>query len=373
MCLLWAVSTAALAQAPTSGSSSTGGSDAPQYKVDPFWPKQLPNNWIMGQVGGLAVDSQDHVWVLQRPRSATPDELGAEQKSLMTACCAQTPAVLEFDAEGNLLQSWGGPGHVPQWPQNEHGIWVDKQRNVWIGGNAPTDRRLLKFTSAGRLLMEIGGSSDAPIDNQDVTMLGGVAGIEVDDAAHEVYVADGYLNSRVVVFDSETGKFKRGWGAYGVELSKVSNGAPSPYIAGSPPGPQFRNVHCTRLSSDGLVYVCDRGSNRIQEFTKQGKFLREFRVRQETLGIGSVWALAFSSDAKQQHLLVADGANNVVWTLRRSDGAVVASFGHNGRNAGQFHWVHQAGADSKGNLYTGEVDTGKRVQKFVLQSVSLPR
>lgn len=367
-CVTLALTAGSIAAQTSAPPAVTAGQVTPRYNVDPFWPKELPNRWIMGQVGGLAVDSKDHVWVLQRPRSATQDELGAAQNPPWTACCVQTPAVLEFDAEGNLIQSWGGPGHVPQWPQSEHGIWIDRQGNVWMGGNGPTDRKVLKFSGDGRLLLEIGRTSDAPLNNQDTSMLGGAAGIEVDEAAQEVYIADGYVNSRVVVYDSDNGKFKRGWGAYGVELSKVLNSPPAPPDASTSRNPQFRNVHCARLSADGLVYACDRGGNRIQVFTKQGKFVKEFFLRPETLGIGSVWAIAFSKDAKQQHLLVADGGNNVVWVLRRDDGSVVSSFGRNGRNAGQFHWVHQAAADSKGNFYTGEVDTGKRVQKFVLQS-----
>ena len=202
----------------------------------------------------------------------------------------------------------------------------------------------------------------------------------MDDAAHEVYIADGYLNNRVVVYDSDTGKFKRGWGGYGIPLSEVANsveqieaevptaGTIPAYAPGGPPDKQFRSpVHCARLSIDGLVYVCDRQNDRIQVFTKQGKFLKEFFVRPATLGMGSAWTVVFSHDTAQKYLLVVDGENSVVWILRRSDGAVVSSFGHSGRNAGQFHWVHQAVMDSKGNLYTGEVDNGKRLQKFLLQ------
>jgi DNA-binding beta-propeller fold protein YncE len=335
--------------------------------VDPGWPQQLPNNWIIGQVGGLAVDSEDHIWVLHRPRSLTEDELGAAQSPPRSQCCVAAPSVLEFDAQGKVLRSWGGPGFVPDWPKAEHGICVDKQGNVWIGGAGPDDRQVLKFSSDGKLLLEIGHPSTAPENNQDTTILGRPAGIEVDDAAHEVYIADGYMNKRVMVFDSETGAFKRGWGAYGIPLSDIDNGAPPVYSAGAVVNKQFANpVHLVRISLDGMVYVCDRSNDRIQVFTKQGKFIKEFFVRRETLGIGSVWTVSFSHDAGQKYLLVADGENNVVWILRRADGTVVSSFGHNGRNAGYFHWVHQAGIDSKGNFYTGEVDSGKRIQKFIL-------
>lgn len=354
--------------------------DLPRYRVDPFWPKQLPNQWIMGQVGGLAIDGHDHVWVLQRPRSDTPDELGAEQSPARSICCNQTPSVLEFDAAGNVLTAWGGPGYVPEWPKSEHGIWVDRPGNVWIGGNAPADRQILKFSPDGKLLLEIGHSSDAPKNNQDTRILGQPAGIEVDDAAHEVYIADGYMNNRVVVYDSDTGAFKRGWGAYGIALSRIRNDPPYPpdgteprgdrqYAPGKPLDPQFKNpVHCVHLSIDGLVYVCDRANDRVQVFTRMGAFVQEFPIHPTTLGNGSVWAISFSRDPGQQYLLIADGEDNVVWIVRRHEGTVVSSFGHSGRNAGDFHWLHQAATDSKGNYYSGEVDSGKRVQKFVLVS-----
>ncbi|HVT98230.1 MAG TPA: hypothetical protein VHE33_12050 [Acidobacteriaceae bacterium] len=353
--------------------------DAPHYKVDPFWPGQLPNKWIMGQVGGIAVDSQDHIWVLQRPRSATPDELGAAQNPPRSDCCMATPAVLEFDTAGNVINSWGGPNFVKDWPTTEHAIWVDKGGDVWISGAGVDDRQVLKFTPDGHQILEIGRKSKEPKNNQDTTMLGRAAAIEVDDAAHEVYIADGYLNNRIMVFDSDTGKFKRGWGGYGMPLSQVSNsveqiegevpaaGQIPPYAASDPPDGQFRSpVHCVRLSNDGLVYVCDRHNDRIQVFTKAGKFVREFFLHPETLGNGSTWTMTFSHDVGQKYMLVVDGENNTIWIATRSDGRVISHLGHSGRNSGQFHWVHQAAMDSMGNLYTGEVDTGKRVQKFVL-------
>jgi hypothetical protein len=186
-----------------------------------------------------------------------------------------------------------------------------------------------------------------------------------------VYIADGYMNRRVIVFDSETGAFKRLWGAYGNAPKDADPGA---YTPGAPPDQQFRNpVHCVHISRDGLVYVCDRSNDRMQVFTKQGKFVKEFVVRPETLGMGSVWQFAFSIDDQQKFLLVADGEDNVIWTLRREDGAVVGQAGHNGRSAGQFHWLHQIASDSEGNLYTGEVDTGKRIQKFVLLNGGKPQ
>jgi hypothetical protein len=343
---------------------TTNAQQIPKYKVDASWPKELPNNWIMGQVGGMAVDRHDHIWVLQRPSSNTTDELGASPAIQESQCCIAAPPVLVFDAQGNLLQSWGGPGEGFKWPSLEHGIYVDRNDNVWISGSGITDRHILKFKSNGQFLMQIGHPSSDEPDSSRTDILGRPAGMEVDQEAHEVYIADGYMNKRVIVYDSEIGAYKRMWGAYGNAPSDVNAG---PYNPSAPLDQQFRNpVHCVHLSRDGLVYVCDRVNDRMQVFTKQGKFVKEFTVRPQSLGRGSVWQLAFSTDEKQNFLLVADGENNVIWTLRREDGAVLGQTGHNGRNAGQFHWVHQIVSDSQGNLYTGEVDTGKRIQKFVL-------
>jgi DNA-binding beta-propeller fold protein YncE len=338
----------------------------PVYKVDASWPKQLPNNWIMGQVGGMAVDKNNHIWVLQRPSSNAKDDLGLDEK--VSICCTSAPPVLEFDGQGNLLKSWGGPGEGYDWPSTEHSIFVDQTGNVWITGNGAKDRQAIKFTSDGKLILEIGHPSATPMDNADTTILGRPAGIEVDEKAHEVYIADGYMNRRIIVFDSETGAFKRMWGAYG---NPPSNANLTPYNPSDPPSQLFRNpVHCVHVSSDGFVYVCDRVNNRIQIFTKQGKFLKEFFVRKETIGMGSAYDLAFSHDEGQKYLLVADGEDNVIWIVHRSDGAIVGTFGHAGRNAGQFHHVHEIVEDSNGNLYTGEVESGRRIQKFSLVHAS---
>jgi len=357
----------ALAAAPAQAGSRDPA--PPRYKVVPSWPKQLPNNWLIGQVGGLSVDSHDHIWIIQRPRTLTVDEAGAAQTPPRSDCCFPAPSVIEFDKEGNMLQAWGGPGYVPDWPATEHGIWVDKQGFVWVAGNGGGDRMLLKFTNNGTLVGQVGHAGDnSPEDNTDTTKFGRIANMWVDDAAHEVYVADGYQNKRIAVYDSDTLTFKRGWGAYGKPLSAISNGPAPAYTPGGAPDSDFRNpVHYVSLSKDGLVYVSDRVSDRIQVFTKQGAFVKEFFLATNTLGNGSTWQAIGSADAKQAYLLVPDGENNVVWILNRATGAVVSSFGHNGRNAGQFHWVHVGGLDSDSALYLGEVDTGKRVQKFVLR------
>jgi DNA-binding beta-propeller fold protein YncE len=346
--------------------------DAPQYKVDASWPKPLPNNWTIGGIGGLAVDKDDHIWVYHRPSTITPAEAGAEQNPPVSICCYHAPAVLEFDFDGAVLQAWGGPGWVADWPAQEHGITVDADGNVWLGGNGPggagiPDRQLLKFTHDGKqLLKEIGHPSSSPANNTDTMLLGGPAQVTLDPRAQEMYVADGYVNKRVLVFDVNTFALKRGWGAYGIALSAIDN-SPSPQYV--PPGTVNKNfwgpVHCVQISVDGLVYVCDRNGDRIQVFTKQGQFIKEFFVAPKTLGTGSVYGILFSHDPRQKFLLVGDGSNNVIWILDRSDGSVVGSIGHSGGNAGQFRGLHQMAMDSRGNIYTGETGI-KRAQRFLL-------
>jgi DNA-binding beta-propeller fold protein YncE len=335
----------------------------PHFKVDPYWPKELPNNWVFGQVGGMYADSNDHIWVFQRPGSDTPDEISADPSSPRHAmCCYPAPPVLEFNTEGDLLKSWGGPGNGYDWPKQEHGILVDKAGNVWLTGSGVGDRQVLKFTNDGKFLMQIGHPSKEPANSLDTSMLGQPAGLEIDEGAHEIYISDGYLNKRVIVFDSETGAFKRMWGAYGNQPSDADPGAYNPDAAHDQ---QFRSpVHCVRIANDGQVYVCDRINDRIQVFNKQGKFSKEFFIQPVTQAPGTISMIAFSRDPGQEYLIVADPTNNMIWTLRRSTGEILGSFGHNGRNAGQFHAVHSMTEDAAGNIYTGEVETGKRIQKF---------
>src|SRR5258708_7736780 len=241
---------------------AAGVPETPKFKVDPSWPKELPNNWIMGQVGGMAVDRHDHIWVLQRPSLDTVDELGAAQTPPWSQCCFAAPPVLVFDTQGNLLQSWGGPGEGFDWPKREHGIYVDRDDNVWISGADASDRHLLKFKNDGHFLMQSGHPSTDPANSTRTDILGLPAGMEVDPGAHEIYIADGYLNKRVLVFDSYKGMFKRLWGAYGSPPNDADPGAYNPAL---PPDQQFRNpVHCVHLSRDGLVYVCDRMNDRLQ-------------------------------------------------------------------------------------------------------------
>ncbi|MEP7056845.1 MAG: hypothetical protein ABI809_03620 [Caldimonas sp.] len=356
-----------LATGCASRSASVGAEAAtPRYRVDTSWPAPLPNNWILGQVSGIATDADDHVWVLQRPASLTEDERGATLNPPQSKCCAPAPPVLEFDGAGRLLRSWGGPGAGYAWPHNEHGIHVDAQGYVWITGNGAEDGQILKFSRDGKFVLQI-GKIGPQTGNSDVTRLGQAAGVEVDTAAGEVYVADGYYNKRVIVFDAETGAYKRHWGAYG----KAPSDAEKPNTRRTAPPTtaqltQFGNpVHCVRLARDGLVYVCDRLNNRVQVFQKDGRFVKEFSVEPGTSGNGSVWDLVLSRDSQQRWMMMADGRNNQVLTLLRETGAVQSTLGRPGRYAGEFHWVHDLAIDSQGNLYAGEVDTGKRAQKFM--------
>jgi DNA-binding beta-propeller fold protein YncE len=343
---------------------------APRFEVDPLWPKPLPNHWVLGETIGVSVDAQGHIWILHRPTSLEPNELHATTKPPLARCCAPAPPVLEFDPAGNLLRHWGGPGAGYDWPQRNHGITVDYKGNVWIGGNdqgVPShDHMLLKFTRDGRFLMQIGKPSQSK-GSGDVENLRLPAKTFVDPRTNELYVADGYGNHRVIVFDADTGQYKRHWGAYGHQPDDTI----LPYQPSDPPSPQFRNpVHCVMLSYDGLLYVCDRGNDRIQVFKPDGTFVKEVFIEKETLGSGSVFDIAFSQDPQQKYMYVADGENNQVHILDRESLQVLTSFGDGGRQPGQFYGVHSIATDSQGNIYTTETYRGQRVQKFVYRGLA---
>jgi hypothetical protein len=299
------------------GRETNQGRDAtaPQFKVDVDWPKPLPNQWLLGQVAGVAVDRHDHIWIVQRPRTLTVDEAGAAQTPPRSDCCKPAPSVMTFDREGNLLQAWGGPADPTfltdrctpakgcEWPTNEHGIFVDHNDNVWIGGNGQPNHQVLKFSRDGTFLLQIGksgltgGSNDKAGAPNGTPLLGQPADIEVDPLNNEAYISDGYQNKRVLVVDGNTGKYKRHWGAYG---ETPSDADPGPYVPGQSPARQFRSpVHCVRIANDGLVYVCDRLNNRIQVFHKDGTFVKEFFVATNTLGNGSTWDVDTSPDQRQ--------------------------------------------------------------------------
>ena len=342
------------------------GVPAPMFEVDPLWPKPLPNHWVMGSTIGVSVDAQDHIWVLHRPASLADNEKGAVLNPPTASCCVPAPPVLEFDQAGNLLRHWGGPGQGYEWPESNHGITIDYKGNVWIGGNGKDDAQVLKFTQDGKFLLQIGhfGKSRGSNDTENLHQ---AAKISVDQATNEAYIADGYGNKRVIVYDAETGAYKRHWGAYGHKPDDTNLGN---YNPDAPPAQQFRNpVHCADLSKDGLLYVCDRVNDRLQVFHKDGAFVKEGFVSKRTLGAGSVWDIAFSKDQQQKYIYVADGADEKVYVLLRDTLEVLTSFGDGGHQPGQFYGVHSLATDSKGNLYAAETYHGQRVQKFVYRGM----
>lgn len=365
--LVTACSGGASGAAETSAQAPAGAVMAPKFEVDPFWPKPLPNHWLLGSAIGVSVDSRDHVWIVHRQDSLNArTESPAGANTPTAACCTAAPPVLEFDAEGNLVSFWGGPGEGYDWPSSNHGITVDHMDNVWIGGNGPTDAHVLKFTRDGRILLQL-GKPNANGGSNDTENFGRVAKISLDPAANEAYVADGYGNKRVAVLDMDTGEVKRYWGAYGNRPDDTDLG---PYDPAAEPARQFRNpVHCAEPSNDGLVYVCDRANDRIQVFMKDGTFLNELFVAPMSRGDGSVWDIAFSKDPEQTYIYLADGLNEKIYIIRRETMEVLTSFGDGGRQAGQFFGVHSIATDSAGNIYTTETYEGKRLQKFVYRGL----
>ena len=338
----------------------------PEFKVDPTWP-QIPNNWVLGEVTSISVDRHDNIWVLHVPQSV-PEAQRANA----------APPVLEFDTQGKLLKSWGGPVNGAPWLGREHGIFVDANDFVWIGGRAGwprattpgvSDDMLMKFTTDGKLVLQI-GMSGASKGNLDTANVHQATDVFVDTQAHEVFAADGYGNKRVIVFDSETGKFKRMWGAFGnPPPDTFGPNVPTPQKQETPDGPpEFGLPHAIKVSRDGIVYVADRINNRIQLFTREGKFLKQVRVTNEGSDVVPVPAgFAFSPDAKQQFLYVVDSGLMRVVIFDRATKTQIGAFGMKGSKPGEFDIVHHMAADSKGNLYTAEIVNQRRAQRFVLQ------
>lgn len=335
--------------------------DAPRFEVDPFWPKPLPNNWYPGAVSSVAIDSHDHIWIIHRPRTLEPRERGLELKK--SQCCIPAPPVLEFDPAGNLLQGWGGPSPDSAWlgkTGSEHGIYVDDNDNVWISEANGDGNVVLKFTRTGKFLIQIGELGKTGGSN-DQKLLGAPSNVTVDITANEVYIADGYKNRRIIVFDASTGAYKRHWGAYGNRPDDAPQG---PYDPSTSPRRQFSTpVHCVRIARDGSVYVCDRSNNRIQVFRKDGAFVTELIFEKETRDLGPLCDVAFSPDASQRFLYIADCANDKVHIVSRKDLKIVDAFGQKGRHAGELYGPHFLVVDSKGNIYIAEV-FGRRLQKF---------
>lgn len=366
--------------------SAQAQKQAPYFEVDPFWPKPLPNHWVTGSTIGLSVDDQDNVWTIHRPNTvdanfkaadikasqAVDDEVqpsaagtAAPSTDMIGACCKVAPPVLVYDQAGNLVRSWGGKGEGYDWPDSNHGITVDGKGNVWLAGNGNKDTQVLKFTKEGKFLLQIGkhGVHNGSNDTQNFWQ---PTKIFHEPMANEVYIADGYGNRRVIVFDADTGDYRRHWGAYG---ARPDDAKMPPYNPSAPPSKQFSTMHCAIVSHDGLVYTCDRVNDRIQVFKKDGTFVREVFIDPKTYRSGSVWDMTFSRDPEQTYIYQANGVDEKINILLRSTLEVLTSFGDGGRQPGQFFGVHNLATDSKGNLYTAETYTGARVQRFILKGV----
>ena len=340
--------------------------EVPNFQVDPSWPK-IPNNWQFGQVASVAIDAQDNVWVLQRPDTLKPEEKPRA-----------APPLIEFDSEGNFLQAWGGAGQGYEWPSSEHGVYVDPKGFVWIGGNGAKDNQILKFTKAGKFIMQIGHSGQSK-GNADTQNLNQPADTFLYAKTNELFVADGYGNRRVIVFDPDTGKFKRMWGAFG---NVPTDDPPNPANPDADPkgAPQFvQPVHAARVSNDGLVYVSDRAGKRVQVFTIAGKYVNQVFIGRECkapeCGNGSTAAsTAFSPDPEQRYLYVGNRSQAKVMVLNRKTLEVLDSFGRWGSAPGEFGTLHHMAADSKGNLYVTEVTPlkpeNRRIQKFKFMGMS---
>jgi hypothetical protein len=353
-----------------------GARPMPVFEVQRDWP-HLPNDWVLGVVSSVAVDKQDQVWLLHRPESV---EASLRQRA--------APPVVVLDANGRFVRTWGGPGAGFDWPDTLHGISVDHDNHVWITGVSyiPTpklvsDDMLLKFSSDGKFLMQIGGRS-VNKGNADRTALNRPADSTVYAPTREVFVADGYGNRRIAVFDADSGVFRRMWGAFGNVPEDGPQGVgstfppptpqPQPPLDTEGPGePQFVNpVHAVRISNDGHVYVADRGARRVQVFSVDGKYLAQVFINRAGPSRHSSAGLAFSADPQQQFLYVADYGNSRIVVLSRPTLEVLYQFGERSAEPGHFRSPHHIAVDSRGNLYTAEVSPGNRAQKFLFKGTS---
>jgi hypothetical protein len=334
----------------------------PIYEIDPTWPPTLPNDWIWGDIRGIFADDEDHLWVIHMPSSLTPQEIGAAVKPPIADCCIPAPPVLELDEHGKVLRAWGGAGPGYTWYDQEHGIYLDHHGDVWTGTS--NGMHVMKFTQDGKHLLTI-GEPGVNKGSNDPDHLGGPANFYVEPKTNEIFIADGYINKRVVVYDATTGKYKRHWGAYG-KVPRDDEKYTYPVDPKNPPQ-QYSTLHGLVGTKDGLIYVSDRRGNRIQVFRQNGEYLMERFVRPETGGSGSGFSLQVSRDPEQSLLYLIDGTNQRVWILRRRDLAILDRFGRPGRQAGEFIRAHMIAIDSKNRMYTGEAGNGRRIQRWILK------
>ncbi len=357
--------------------------EVPKFAVDPSWP-HIPNGWTLGQVSSAASDSDGNIWIIHRPGSVKP--------GVKTA-----PPVMEFDQAGNYIRGWGGQsGEGYTWPSTEHGITVDYKGNVWISGNG-NDDQILMFTKDGKFLMQIGRASEKKT-NADTTSLWKPADVFVYPKTNEIFIADGYGNKRVIVFDADTGAYKRMWGAFGnvpmddpprppaltgaaARAAAAEEEAKRTLATGfdpNDPGPsQFvPPVHGVKVSSDGLVYVADRGGKRVQVFTTDGKYINQVWIDRWCLVAGggcnngnTAASVAFSADPGQRFMYVASRSPGRIWVFDRKTLQALDSFGRPGIAPGEFDVLHHMTTDNKGNLYVSEVEDGRRIQKFVFKGL----
>jgi len=383
---------------------------APRYKFDPEWPKPFPNKWKMGGVTGLAVDKDDNVWVLNRPNDLRDLELHAELTPPTADCCARPPSMIHLDKNGTIIGSFDAPqghgmdvdsqgfvyigqdtvrkydpksgkvvGEVPRAPESQGGgggtlAQPPLPRVPGRGGQGPVGT-FTQPAGRGRGTPDPGAQAKAAEAQAAFRakypptapmIVGQVEEIRLDEPAGEIYVADSYLGGRVMVFDLKTFAFKRGWGAYGKPLAQITTSdADRAYTPGGPMPKEFRGHLTLNFSNDGLVYAADRNANRIHVTTKEGKFLKEFIVAPQTGEGGATGGVGFSPDRQQRFLFISDLTNNKIWFLNREDGKIVGQMGNMGENGGQFFGLHMIAVDSQGNIYTGEVFNGERVQRFV--------
>lgn len=358
------------------------GQPYPRFKVDAAWPV-MPPDLLLGQVSGVAVDDDDDVWVVHRPHSLTATDTGLVTNPPSAVCCRPAPTVVRFANDGKYLAGWGGPETGPviegvnQWPASIHGVFVDSDKTVWFGGNGDGDHAVLNFTADGKFIRSF-GRKGVTGGNADQAALGNPADVYHGDG--QVLIADGYINKRIIRFNSEGGAFAGYWGAYGEQPSGASregnfdqSQATSTNDGGADPASKSYGdiVHCVVPTGDGHVYVCDRRNNRAQLYKQEADgvltFVRDVVIAAETGGTRTVTDIAVSPDGK--YLYVADMMNARIWILLHETHTPVAAIGRIGRQAGQFTWLHSIDIDSKGNLYVSEVNTGRRVQKLTYTGV----